>query len=119
MAVTRTTTELATAVLRKLSQIDAVETADDHTEAKTVITDSYNDKYYELRFKDLTYWTQTTIPVEVFPAIRDLIVLDVSGEFGQPVSPEDYEAREQIILKRIRRITGRQHSKNRTQTLYF
>jgi hypothetical protein len=119
MATTRTTTELATAVLRKLSQIDATEDADDHTEAKTVITDSYNDKYYELRFHDMTYWTQASIPVEVFAAIRDLVALDVSGHFGEPVSPEDYEAREQIILKRIRRITGTQHSKTSTQALYY
>ncbi len=119
MPTTRTTTELATAVLRKLSQIDATESSDDHAEAKTVITDSYNDKYYELRFKDLAYWTQTSIPVEVFSAIRDLVALDVSGHFGQPVTPEDYESREQITLKRLRRITGAQHSKNNTQALYY
>jgi hypothetical protein len=119
MATTRTTTELATAVLRKLVQIDATEDATDHTEAQTVVTNAYNDKYYELRFKELTYWTQTTIPVEVFPIIRDLVALDVSGHFGQPVSDEEYERREEIILKRLRRITGAQHSKNRTKALYY
>lgn len=119
MALTRTTTELATAVLRELSQIDATEDADDHTEAKTVITDAYHDKYHELRVKEMVYWAQEGIPVEIFLPIRDLIINEVSGAFGQPMPPEVREANEQIILKKIRRVTTVKHSKNRTKALYF
>lgn len=119
MALTRTTTELATAVLRELSQIDATEDADDHTESKTVITDAYHDKYHELRVKEMVYWTLTSIPVEVFLPLRDLIINEVSGSFGQPLPPDVREANEQLILKKLRRVTTVRHSKNRTKALYY
>lgn len=98
--MSKTTAELATAVLRELNVIDATETPD--SEDTAYITTLYQDKFEELNDKELVYWSRDEIPGPIFLAIRDLIINEARGTYGQPQTPEDKEAREVIILKRVR-----------------
>lgn len=115
----RTKIELATAALREMSVIDASETAEDYAEASTQLQTTYNDKYAELKSIGETYWVRDQIPEAVFLAVRDLLILEVSGSFGEPVSPELKDQRETIILKRIRRHKAREETGKETQAKYF
>lgn len=117
--MSKTTTQLADAVLRELGVVDAEETPD--TVDRTYVTDRYSEKYAELTApgQDLTYWPVAAIPDPVFLTLRDLMMNEVRGAFGEPMAPEDKEAREVIILKRLRRHIARPTSGLRTRAEYF
>lgn len=115
----RTKAELATAVVRHLTVIDATETIDSDDE--TLIIDAYEDKFAELRSHgpSLTYWKRDSIPGEVFLILRDLIALEVMPAFGQPMNAADKEAAEQIIFKRLRRHVSTKSSGLPVRATYF
>lgn len=102
----KTTTQLATAVLQKLTVLNATETA--ATEDVTLITSVYNDKFAEWQDQELTYWTPDDIPYPLFRMIVELIANEVRDEFGQQQSPEEKEERETILLKPLRRHMSKQ-----------
>lgn len=114
-----TVSQLATAVLRHLSVIDANETADSADE--TYISDVWSAKWEELSAHglELTYFSYDEIPNPMFLTVRDLVALEVQGTFGQPIAPAEKEAQEQIILRRLRRHVQVQGSQNSAKANYF
>lgn len=114
---TKTTTELATAVLRHLSVIDAVESPS--AEDLSFIEELYADKFEELNDMELTYWAPDEVPQPIFLAIRDLIANEARGNYGEPMGVDAKEAAEIIILKRIRRHMAQRSSGLPTRAQYF
>lgn len=97
--------DLAERVLRKLRVIDASEAqADIDSDILSIVTTAYGDKWEEwsAHGKELTYWAMNEIPRPVMSVLTDLIALEVQDYFGQPMSPDDKEAREQVLLRRLR-----------------
>lgn len=117
--MTKTVTQLATAVLRELGVADAAETPD--SEDLTYVEGVYRDKWEELSAHgtELTYWPYDTIPNPVFLVLRDLVMLEVMGAYGTPLPPGEKDAREVIILKRLRRHTSVQSSGRPAEADYF
>lgn len=102
--MTKTTTDLAIAVLRHLSVIDASENANDaDAEDIAYIQDLYDSKFHELADEELTYWAPDEVPEPLFLAIRDLVANEARGTYGEPILPSEKEAQEIVIKKRIRR----------------
>lgn len=101
----KTTTNLADAVLRELGVVDAEETPD--SVDRTYVTDRYSEKYAYLAGPgmELAYWSESSIPDEIFLTLRDLMVNEVRGAFGDPVDPNEKEAREAALLRPLRRHT--------------
>ncbi len=116
---TKTKAELAEAVLRHLTVIDATENPDSDDEAHVIA--AYENKFAEIRSHgfDLTYWKRDSIPSEVFLIMRDLIALEVMPAFGQPIAAAEKEGQELVILKRLRRHTSVQSSGKQTMADYF
>lgn len=117
MALTSTIDELVTAVLRKMTVIDATETPD--ADDVTFVTEAYNKKFYQMQDQDLAYWTRTAIPNTIFSAVRDLIVNEVREAYGDGMSAAEKESEELILLRPIRRHVNRKPSGNETQADYF
>ena len=117
MALTRTRQELAVAVMRELGKIGADETptSDDATYVKA----AYDDKYEWWVDEELVYWEPDEIPKAVFQAVRDIIINEVRGAFGEPTPAEEKSAREDLLMKRLRRHTARATSGMRTEAEYF
>lgn len=117
---TRTTTELAIAVLRHLSVIDA---SQDETDADAEdiahVKALYADKFEELNDMELTYWAPDEVPRPIFLAVRDLIANEARGTYGEPMGVDAKEAAEIIILKRIRRHVHLRSSGLPTRAQYF
>jgi hypothetical protein len=117
---TKTTTELAVAVLRHLSVIDATQTSTDADAADiSFIQSLYADKFEELNDMELTYWAPDEVPQPIFLAIRDLIANEARGNYGEPMAVDAKEAAEIIILKRIRRHMHQRSSGIPTKAQYF
>jgi hypothetical protein len=114
-----TVAQLADAVLKKLGAIASGETA--ATADVTLVTDAYAAKWEELAApgQELIFWSQADIPNYVFLIMRDLVALQVCDAFGQPMSEEDRQAREDIILHRLRRIVAVDTSEMPVQADYF
>lgn len=114
-----TTSQLATAVLRHLSVIDAAESADSTDES--YITDVWSAKWEELSSHgaELTYFPHDDIPNPVFLIIRDLVALEVQGNFGQPIDAATKEQLEQVILRRLRRHVQVQGSRKPVRAVYY
>lgn len=117
MALTHTATELAEAVLRKMTIIDAEETAP--TEDSDFVVDAYHTKFYQMVEQKLAYWSIDAIPREIFAAVRDLIVNEVKEAYGEPMSASEKEQEETILLRPIRRHVNRPASGHETQADYF
>lgn len=119
MSLTRTVDELGEAVLRELGVIDAAETPD--SDDLDYIEERYIEKFHALASHglDLTYWTSTSIPVAVFLIMRDLMMNEVRGAFGEPMTPEEKEGREIVILKALRRHISRPKSGHAIVGEYF
>ena len=114
-----TTTQLADAVLKELGVADASETPD--TADRTYITDTYAAWWEEnaAHGQELVYWAAADIPNPVFLILRDLMVLECSGAFGQRLDPADKEARKAVIERRLRKHVQMQSSGNRVVAEYF
>jgi hypothetical protein len=97
----KTGADLGTAVLQELNINDAAETPD--AEDLAYVAGIYAVKYEELADRELCYWPADAIPGAIFIVIRDLIINEVAGTYGQVQTREDKEAREDVILKRLRR----------------
>lgn len=117
MSLTSTTSDLATAVLRELNVIDAVESP--ASIDTTFVTDAYNRKFDELQDRELAYWDKTAIPNTIFLIVRDLVMNEVKGAYGEPMSALDKEGQETIILRRLRRHTQRKPSGHNVMSDYF
>lgn len=118
----RTKTELSTAALRKLKAVAADETPS-ATDA-LFVENVYDDKLEEWRERDVAYWENTgravaEIPNIVFPTLVLLMANEVQGDFGQPQKMEDQVAREDVILRRLRRHTAMPSSGEPTDVEYF
>lgn len=103
----RNETELATKVLDYLGVIGAGQSAEAADVA--IVIEAYQSKYAELEGNGLeqVYWERDAIPDAIYLILRDLIALEVRGDFGQPISALEREAEETVILKRLRRHNGR------------
>lgn len=118
--MSKTTTQLAVAVLRELSVIDATQDENDADAADIAYVQGiYGDKFQELSDLELTYWAPDEVPEPLFLAVRDLVVNEVRGTYGEPVLPSVKEAEEIIILRRIRRNMHLRSSGLPTKALYF
>lgn len=117
MAITRTRQELAIAVMRELGSLDASQTptADDAAYIKGV----YDDKYEWWVDEEQVYWEPDEIPKAIFLIVRDLIVNEVAGAFGNPQPPEERQARDEVLMARLRRHTARAPSGARTEAEYY
>jgi len=120
--MTYSANDLAEHVLRKLRVVDAGEAqADIESELLSIVTTTYTAKWEELAAhgQELVYWPMNEIPRPVLLVLRDLIALEVQDHFGDPIKPEDKEAREVIILKRLRRHTSTQSSGKQTTANFY
>lgn len=117
--MSKTTTELADAVLRELGVVDAEETPD--TVDRNYVISAYTSKYAMLAAPglELAYWSSSAIPEAIFLPLRDLIMLQVQGAFGEPMDPAEKDAREQALLRPLRRHTTVQGSGVPTKAAYF
>ena len=100
-----TTTQLADAVLRKLTVTTPYETPD--STLRSVITDAYAAFYeeYAAPGQELMYWdVDAPIPNAVFGIIRDFLVIDCASEFGkEPLNIAQKDAMKEPVIKRLRR----------------
>lgn len=104
--MSKTTTELAVAVLRKLRVIDATETSSDVESAVlSQVTDVYRAKWEEMSSHghELTYWAYDSIPSPVFLILCDLVALECRDAFGQPITAREKDVEERTILNRLRK----------------
>lgn len=117
---TRTTTELAVAVLRHLSVLDASQDdSDADADDLAHIQALYADKFEELNDMELTYWAPDEVPRPIFLAVRDLIANEARGTYGEPMSPTAKEQEEIVILRRIRRHMHLRSSNLPTRAKYY
>lgn len=114
-----TTTQLADAVLRALSVVDATETPE--TDHRTYVTDTYLQLWEQMAAHgtELVYWPYADIPAPVFLTLRDLLVLEVGPAFGRPISPAEKEQQRAIVERQLRKHVQVQSSKLPTQVFYF
>ena len=115
--MSRTTQQLATAVLEEMGALDALSTPS--AEDAALIKRVYADKHEMLFDRNLAYWPLAEIPNSIFLIVRDLVMNECSGAFGRPVTPEDKVSRETIILRRLRAHMGRESSGTRISAEYF
>ena len=114
-----TKTQLADAVLKELGVADASETPD--AADRTLVTDTYAAWWEEMASHgtELVYWPAADIPAPVFLIIRDMLVLECSGAFGQRIAPADKEGQKAVIERRLRKHTQMQSAKQPVQVTYF
>lgn len=103
--MTKTTTELADAVLQDLAIADASETPD--TADRTVCTNAYESIWEEMNAhgREIVYWPIDEIPRPVFFIMRDLVRLEVQGTFGMPIPLGERDVLRERILMRLYRHT--------------
>ena len=114
-----TPTQLADAVLRELGVADASETPD--TADRTYVTDTSAARCEEKAShgNEVVYWEADDIPGPVFLIVRDMMVLECAGAFGQRLDPADKEARKLVIERRLRKHVAVQSSNLPTPASYF
>lgn len=95
--MTKTTTDLAEAVLKRLGVLAAGDTAS--AEDANDVKDYYADEFETLQTRDIAFWDQATIPVSVFRPLTDYIAGKMAPDFGQ-ARPDLQESgyRELLIL---------------------
>lgn len=116
-SLTRTQDELAEAVLRAMGVLDATETAD--STDIDFVGDAYALKFHELADREIAYWTVDAVPREVFLSVRDLIVNEVRGAYGDPIDPGAKAQAEVALLLQLRRHTQRRPSGHTAQAEYY
>lgn len=116
---TRTSDDLVTETLRFLVIIGANETAS--VEDAAYVKARYYDKHAELCAPPdhIAYWDRDTVPSEIFLTMRDLLANEVKATFGKPQSPQDKEADDVIIMRRLRRQAARKAGGAAIQADYF
>lgn len=113
----RTRQELAVEVMRELGELGASEQPS--AEDAALIKARYDDKLEQWRDDDLVYWSADEIPNAIFLPIKDVIVNEVRGVFGEPVPPEEKILKEDILMRRIRRHIARNATGLPTRAEYF
>lgn len=111
--MTKTTQNLAEAVLRRLRVIDATETP--ANEDAAAVKALYLDLHDELITEDIAYWPDTQIPAEVFRALVDYVAGHAAVDFGK----NDMIALATDGETRLRRIVQFGHTKRPTRAEYF
>ncbi len=114
---TRTRAELAVAVLQELGVLDASETPT--AEDSELVIDRHDELLAHLVDEELAYWAEDEIPLAVFGALRNLVINQVRGVFGEPVTAEEVEARHKMLMGPLRRHVARAPSGTRTSAEYF
>lgn len=118
---TKTEAQLANEVLQEMGVIDAGETLSSGNSDFDRVVAAYENKYAELSAPgfELTYWTMTAIPQSIFTIVRDLVINEVQGSFGNPMPAADKAGQELIILRKLRRHTSVQASGLPVRAEYF
>ena len=116
---TKTKAQLATAVMHEFVAIDATETEADHPETSVLVQAAYDVIYDRLEDDDSVYWDLNAIPTSAFFIMRDFVMNEVSGAFGEPQPSEVKEAREQVIMRRLKRHTGHKGTGSVVRAEYF
>ena len=101
---------LATAVLRKMGIVAAGNSPSPAD--SQFVKETYDQKLEEWRDRGLIYWSNTgdavaEIPAPVFQPLVALIENCVWPAFGRRSAPEDQAAREELLLKALRRHVAR------------
>lgn len=117
--MSKTTTELADAVLQDMAVANVRDTPD--AEDRNYVIAAYETVWEELagHGREVVFWTQNEIPLPVFYMMRDLVRLEVQGAYGKPIEPEARDARREMILKRLYRHTQTQSSGLPTRATYY
>lgn len=123
--MTRTTTELATEVMRLMNWIAQHETPDaaDDAHIKRIYSDWFD--YAQEQDRDIVYWSQAAIPNAAFlPVVR--IIADLCGpSFGEPAPQEiDVETGQPVSMGKkgwnlLKRLTSRGTSGLPSKSVYF
>lgn len=106
----KTPAELATAVMRKLGQIDM--TKEPTALEQAGIIDIYYDKFEELSHEDLVYWPVAEIPREAFGAIVRIVGAEFATVLGGEIPTEQSESGNAVSLgvngmRMLRRLMAR------------
>lgn len=113
----RTRTELIRDVLLHLGVIAAEDTpsaADaDHVGKK------YDDLTAEWEFEELTYWDSNEIASEAFNTVVLLVANRVANAYGKGSSVEDMDARETMLLRRLRRNVAKRKTGFPIKAIYY
>jgi hypothetical protein len=123
--MSRTTTELATEVMRLPNWISQDETPDsaDDAHIKRIYSDWF--AYAQMQEREIVYWSEDTIPNEAFLAIVRIIADMVGPSFGDPAPVEiDVETGMQVSMGKkgwnmLRRLTARESSGLSAPGTYF
>jgi hypothetical protein len=102
---TRTAAELATAVLRRLGEISAEE--DPSAEDSEYLQDLYDEKLAEIGAEfvgaERIYWTAAATPLAVFNIMVDIVANSAGPAFEVKNTPDEIAAREEVLLKRLKK----------------
>ena len=118
----KTKAELSTDTLLGIGVLNASETTPAADAA--YVERRYDVKLEEWRDMGLVYWPNTDrdtseIPDVVFSVLCDLMGNEISAAFGSSSKPEDKDARETLLLKRLRRIMAKKSSGEPTRATYY
>lgn len=116
---TKTTTELASAVLQRLNVIgpDQAANADD----AAFVTSTYSAKFEELEDEELAYWTETAIPEKVFRPLVNIMAGECAVEFhaGAPKLVEMYVLLGERGMMKLRAIVSKPDEDEPVRADYF
>lgn len=122
MTTTKTTEDLALAVMRRLGLVDINKQP---TAAQLAhISDVYQDKLEELIPRDKIYWSTDAIPRAVFGAMTRIVAEEVAPTFSKPVPTEQDENGQAMSignrgLMMLKRHMARDTTGLPTQAQYF
>src|SRR5689334_759919 len=96
---TKTEEELAAEVLEEMGIIGTGEDPSG-TDDETKVINAYRIKFAELAAPphECVYWARDEIPEAIFNVLRDLVINEVQGGFGNPLSPADKRTSELVII---------------------
>jgi hypothetical protein len=119
---TRTTQELATAVLRRISGIDI--NKEPTAAQRAEVTRLYEEKLAELIPQDKIYWEEDEIPLAVFGAMTRIIAEEFAPSIGMSTSTEMDEGGDVVSmgekgLRMLKRHMARAPSGVPTKAQYF
>jgi len=121
--MTRTTTELATEVMRLMNWIAQHETPDAADDAH--IKRVYSDWFATAQTRDLVYWPEADIPNAAFLAIVRIVADLVGPAFGDPAPQEiDVETGSPVSMGKkgwnmLKRLTEREPSGLPSKAKYY
>lgn len=113
----RTRLELIREVLLNLAVIgadDPISAAD-----SDYVGGKYDDLTSEWEFEELSYWESDAIASEAFNTIVLLVSNRVQNAFGKNISIEDMDARETLLLRRLRRNVAKRKTGFPIKAIYY